>query len=157
MGINLSEVNDWDDRQLTFVDVMKQSRGFASLSNPWDPTTNPVPLDANGWPTTDFGVYFITTTYDPLQRPLTATYPSMFGTYTLSFTGKATVSSTSGSQITNQIYNSTTNTTTAQVVVGPSVGYLDLEFSNTNGGVKNLQLLRPGYACLLYTSDAADE
>ena len=146
LGINLSEVNDWDDHQLTFVDVMKQSRGFASINNPWDPTTNPVPLDSNGWPTSDFGVYFITTTYDPLNRPLTTTYPSLFGTYTLSFTGQATISSLGSNQIVNQAYNATTNTTTAQVVVGSSNSQLDLEFTNTNGGVKNLQLLRPGYA-----------
>ena len=146
LGINLSDVNDWDDRQLTFVDVMKQSRGFANLSNPWDPSTNPVPLDANGWPTTDFGVYFITTASDPLNRPFSATYPSLFGTYNLSFTGQATIRSSAGNQIVNQAYNASTNTTTAQVVVSAN-GYaqLDLEFSNTNGGVKNLQLLRPGY------------
>jgi hypothetical protein len=145
LGINLSEVNDWDDHQLTFIDVMKQSRGFANISNPWDPTTNPVPLDANGWPTTDFGVYFITTVYDPLNRPLTTTYPSLFGTYTLSFNGQATIGSQGGNQILNQVYNASSNTTTAQVVVSSANSQLDLEFTNTIGGVQNLQLLRPGY------------
>ncbi len=146
VGINLSSVSDWGDRQLTFVDVMKQSRGFANINNPWDPSTNPPPLDANGWPTTDFGVYFITIPYDPLQRPLTASYPSMFGTYTLSFNGQANIGSKDGNQIINQVYNAATNTTTAQVVVGPTQTGLDLEFYNTNNGVQNLQLLRPGYA-----------
>ena len=70
----------------------------------------------------------------------------MFGTYTLSFTGQASIRSSGGNQIMNQVYNSATNTTTAQVVVSASNTSVDLEFSNTNGGVKNLQLLRPGYA-----------
>jgi hypothetical protein len=146
MGINLSAVNDWDDRQLTFVDVMKQARGFASLNNPWDPGKNPVPLDTNGWPTTDFGVYFITTTIDPLNRPLSASYPSMFGTYSLSFIGQARISSLGGNRIVNQVYDAPSNTTTAQVIVGATNTQLDLEFSNTHGGVRNLQLLRPGYS-----------
>jgi hypothetical protein len=145
LGINLSEVNDWNDHQLTFVDVMKQARGFANLNNPWDPTTTPVPLDANGWPTTDFGVYFITTIPDPLNRPLSTTYPSMFGTYNLSFNGQANIGSLGSNQILNQVYNSATNTTTAQVIVGTGNSQLDLEFTNTHGGVQNLQLLRPGY------------
>ncbi|MEI6544342.1 MAG: hypothetical protein WCL60_12560, partial [Methylococcales bacterium] len=51
MGVNISYVNDWGDRQHTFIDVMKQARGFASLTCPWDPVVCPVPLDANGWPT----------------------------------------------------------------------------------------------------------
>ncbi len=146
VGINLSGISDWGDRQMTFVDVMKQSRGFANINNPWDPATNPPPLDANGWPTTDFGVYFITTPYDPLNRPLTVTYPSMFGTYNLSFNGQANIRSNDGNQIVNQVYTPTTNTTTAQVVVGPSQSGVDLEFYNTRNGVKNLKLLRPGYA-----------
>jgi len=118
MGINLSWVNDWGDRQLTFVDLVKQARGFATLQKPWDPANNTVPRDANGWPTTDFGVFFITTPADPLKRPLTTTYPSMFGTYRLSFAGQAKISSLGGSQIVNQIYDAPTNTTTAEVVVG---------------------------------------
>ena len=145
MGINISWVNDWGDRDLTFIDVMKQARGFATTSAPWDPTNNPVPLDANGWPTTDFGVYFITNTADPLNRPLTTTFPSMFGIYKLSFTGQATVNGFSCCQVQNALYNPTTNTTTADVVVQPTNDTLALTFTNTKNGVKNLQLLRPGY------------
>jgi hypothetical protein len=145
MGINISWVNDWGDRDLTFIDVMKQARGFGSLVAPWDPANNPVPLDANGWPTTDFGVYFITNATDPLNRPLTTTFPSMFGIYKLSFTGQATVNSFGCCQVQNAVYNPTTNTTTADVVVQPTDDTLALTFTNTKSGVKNIQLLRPGY------------
>jgi len=145
MGINISWVNDWGNRDLTFVDIMKQARGFATTSAPWDPENHPVPLDVNGWPTTDFGVYFITNSSDPLGRPLTTTFPSMFGTYKLSFIGQATVNAYNCCKIQNAVYNASTNTTTADVVVGPTDDLIALTFTNTINGIQNLQLLRPGY------------
>ncbi|UOA09122.1 hypothetical protein [Methylobacter sp. S3L5C] len=145
MGINISWINDWGNRDLTFVDIMKQARGFATVSAPWDPTNNPAPLDAKGWPTTDFGVYFITNPSDPLSRPLTTTFPSMFGTYKLSFTGKATVNAYNCCKIQNATYSATNNTTTADVVVGPTDELVALTFTNTTNGAQNIQLLRPGY------------
>jgi hypothetical protein len=146
MGINMGWVNDWGDRDLTFIDVMKQARGFATLDMPWDPWKSPVPLDLNGWPTTDFGVYFISNPQDPLGRPLTATFPSMFGTYKLSFVGQATVKGYNCCIIKNQVFNQQSNTTTADVIVLPTDESVALTFSNTPNGVKDLQLLRPGYA-----------
>ncbi|MEI8209798.1 MAG: hypothetical protein WCG16_11375, partial [Methylococcales bacterium] len=146
MGINLGFVDDWNDRQLMFIDVMKQARGFASLAAPWDPINHPVPLDANGWPTTDFGVFFISNAYDPLSRPLSTTYPSMFGTYKLSFTGQATVRGYNFGLVKNQVYNPATNTTTADVIVQPTDPQVALVFLNTTNGVQNVKLLRPGYS-----------
>ena len=146
MGINIGYVNDWGDRQLTFIDIMKQARGFASLTCPWDPVNCPVPLDGNGWPTTDFGVYFITNPADPLGRSVNTTYPSMFGTYKLSFTGQATVRAYNFGLVKNQVYNPATNTTTADVIVQPTDPQIALVFLNTTNGVKNLKLLRPGYS-----------
>ena len=142
LGVNLSSVNDWGDHQNTFVDVVKQSRGFISMD-----LSHPVPLDANGWPTTDFVVYFITGGKDPLGQALTTTYPSVMGTYTLSFNGTAVIGTglCSGCQVTNQVYNAETNTTTANITINNQFSQLAYGFINTNGGVKNLKLLRPGY------------
>lgn len=153
LGVNLNSVCDWCD-DFTFVDIMKQARGFADLTKPWDPVNNPVPVDSNGWPSQDFGVYFTSFASDPLKRPLTQTNPSFFGTYTLSFTGQATLSSSGSKNIINQKYNPASNTTTAQLVVDSHTGQIDIEFSNTqrtassgiNTGLQNIQLLRPGYA-----------
>ena len=145
LGINLTFMSDWGDRDLTFVDVMKIARGFATVQRPWDPKNNPVPTDENGWPTTDFGVVFISYPNDPLNRPLSATFPSMIGTYKLSFTGQASVYGYNCCQVQNKVYNAVTNTTTADVVVKPSDPYVSLTFVNTKNGVQNLQLLRPGY------------
>ena len=145
MGINLSFVNDWGGRDLMFIDVMKIARGFATVAVPWDPSKFPVPTDVKGWPTTDFGIEFVSYPNDPLNRPLSATFPSMIGTYKLSFTGQATVNGYNCCQVQNKIYNAATNTTTADVVVGLSDPYVALTFTNTNNGIQNLQLLRPGY------------
>jgi len=145
LGVNIDWVNDWGDRALVFTDVMKIARGFATTTTFWDPVNHPAPLDAAGWPTTDFGVMFLSNGSDPLNRPLTATFPSMFGTYNLSFTGKASVSGGGCCQIQNLNYDEARNTTTAQVVVGPNDSQLALVFTNTQGGVQNLKLLRPGY------------
>jgi hypothetical protein len=145
LGVNLDYINDWGDRALVFTDVMKIARGFATTTSFWDPINHPVPLDAAGWPTTDFGVMFLSNGSDPLNRPLTSTFPSMFGTYNLSFTGRASVSGGACCQIQNLNYDEATNTTTAQVVVGPNDSQLALVFKNTRGGVQNLRLLRPGY------------
>jgi len=152
LGVNLAGVCDWCN-DFTFVDIMKQARGFAGLTKPWDPVNDPAPVDANGWPTQDFGVYFTTWPGDALGQPLTKTNPSFFGTYTLSFTGQATLSSSGSKQIINQSYNAALNTTIAQLVVGSADGDIDIEFTNTkrtagsaiNTGLQNIQLLRPGY------------
>jgi hypothetical protein len=145
LGVNLDFTNDWGDRSLMFVDLMKIARGFATVKAYWDPTDNPVPVNSAGWPTTDFGVMFMSNGTDPLNRPLTATFPSMFGTYNLSFTGQASVNGAGCCQIQGLTYNAASNTTTAQVVVGPNDSQIALLFTNTNGGVQNLRLLRPGY------------
>lgn len=148
LGMNIGPVNDYQDRANTFTDVMKQARGFGTLANPTAPSG--VTLDANGWPTQDCGVMFFAWVEDPLNRALTANYPSFYGTYSLSFIGKAEVSTTSNpfgrNTVQNLVYNPATNTTTADVVIdSASPADFILLFKNTNGGVKNLKLLRPGY------------
>ena len=145
LGINLSWVNDWGDQQLTFVDVMKNARGFAQAAGYWDPVNYPVPVDSSGWPTTDFGVMFLTFPTDPLGRPVSATAPSMLGTYHLSFAGTATVTSPDCT-VQNVSYNAASNTTTADVVAGATSSSVSVVFSNTNKGVQNVHLLRPGYS-----------
>jgi hypothetical protein len=145
MGINLDYMNDWADRNMMFVDVMKNARPFSAMGPHGHPNGDPVPVNANGWPTTDFGTIFLSVPEDPLNRPLSQTYPSMAGTYHLSFTGTATVAGTNCCQIQNVNYNATTNTTTADVVVSPTDTFVGLFFSKTNKGVQNIKLLRPGY------------
>src|SRR5262249_969333 len=74
------------------------------------------------------------------------------GVYKLSFTGQATVTTdvTPGGSVANVVYNPATNTTTADVTLNASDAspnwYFMLDFRNTQGGVKNVRLIRPGYA-----------
>ena len=72
----------------------------------------------------------------------------MNGTYKLSFTGTAEVCLdwTSG-YVTHQSYNDVTNPTTAEIVIDSAdKSNLILGFRRTNGGVKNVELIRPGYS-----------
>ncbi len=157
MGVNLNWLNDssWQDQ--VFVDLVKQSRGFATVAYPYDPTNHPAPVDANGWPTSDFGDVFASFPADPLGQKPSALYPSHFGTYNLVFNGIAKIAfqeTANVDQVINQTYNAATNTTTAQLVIGSNSTGLELLFTNTqrtatsavNTGITNLKLLRPGYA-----------
>lgn len=133
LGVNLEDIQDYARSQM-FVDAMKMSRvGWGQPDEPWSAS---VPLDADGWPTTDAGVCVITK------------LPNMDGTYKLSFSGKADISTVaSPATIENVVYDAASQTTTADVVVRGAgrAANLYLGFRNTNGGVRNVQLLRPGY------------
>ena len=56
MGVNVEGLRDYS-RSMMLIDAMKTSRLFASPNKPWSGT---VPLDANGWPTSDAGVVVMT-------------------------------------------------------------------------------------------------
>jgi hypothetical protein len=138
LGGNIGAVMDWSLNNV-FVDIFKQARRFTSLS-----TGQPARTDSNGWPTEDFQAI--------IQSGSRNTAKVYNGTYKLSFTGRANVSTacTPGGSVSNLVYNASTNTTTADVTVNASNSdhnwYFILDFSNTNGGVKNITLIRPGYA-----------
>lgn len=131
LGANIDGVVDWS-RTNAFVDVEKQVRKFGSPDAPWDGSAS---VDANGWPTSDFGAVFI------------ADGVHIGGTYKLSFLGRANITPVaSAATVQNQVYNPTKNITTADVVVVSTADQLMLAFSNTQGGIKRLKLIRPGYA-----------
>jgi hypothetical protein len=69
------------------------------------------------------------------------------GTYKLSFIGTANVNAVAspGVIIKNFNYNAVSNASTADVVVSENAVQLILTFTNTNGGVKYVRLLQPGY------------
>src|SRR5205085_2700963 len=73
------------------------------------------------------------------------------GTYKLSFTGRADVGlSVTQGALANVVYDAATNKTTADVTLTASDSdggwYFVLQFFNTSGGVKDVKLIRPGYA-----------
>jgi len=133
LGVNLGVVSDWDPGQ-PFADAMKSARHFGSASAPYD---EQAPVDAQGWPTGDAGVVVM------------VGIPNMGGTYRLSFTGNAAVSlvgaADAGTHVANAAYDPGSHQTTADVVVGPAEVNLFLSFTGQAGGVKDVQLLRPGH------------
>jgi len=131
LGINLEHVLDYA-RSMMFVDAMKAARPFGTPDAPWDEKAK---LDANGWPTEDAGVVVM------------ADVPVWPGVYTVTFTGRADVAlvNTPG-KVENTGYNRDTNTTTVTITIGDNVDRLFLSFKNTTGGIKNVRVLRPGYA-----------
>ncbi len=92
-----------------------------------------ISLDQNGWPNEDAGCV------------VWHGYEHKSGTYRLIFEGQADVSWewASGVSIENKSYNSSTNTTTADLVFSQKCNAFRIKFTNTNGGVKNIKLLRP--------------
>ena len=141
LGINFDAQKDYSV-QLTFADAIKTSRR-------WMTNNTLTPVDENGWPMTDFSFQVF------------VGLPKAEGTYTLTFEGQAQVSGTGAGTVT--ITNVTThgNYTRALVNVGPSrhssgTGQLTLHFRNTNGGVKNIKLMRPGHTNEVFTNQFLD-
>lgn len=152
LGANIDAVRDWSLSNV-FVDTIKQGRPFTSLSRPGSPAA----VDANGWPTEDFEVI--------VQTGIPNTAKVYNGAYKLSFAGRADVSTafTEGGSVSNLAYDPATNTTTADVTLNASDAdswYFALHFTNTNGGVQNVRLIRPGYAAnttQVFTNDFLNE
>ena len=134
LGVNIPTVRDWTP-MFMFIDVMKSSRRFASPQRPWE---GEVPLDEHGWPTADAGVIAFSEAVN------------VNGVYRLSLTGRATVEVVrSPAAVRNRAYDEAANRTTAEIVFDAppdEVTRLFLAFADTTGGVRDIKLLRPGYA-----------
>ncbi|MEI6603418.1 MAG: hypothetical protein WCL54_08015, partial [Clostridia bacterium] len=146
MGVNIEGLCDWA-RTNMFVDAMKTSRDWGSVASPW---TKIATVDSAGWPTTDAGVVIFA---DCIQNGVT--YNDISGTYKLSFEGQATVAASASSfTVTNKVYSGGITTVDINVPVGQS--QLMMTFSGTTGGVRNVKLIRPGYAAnttQIFTND----
>lgn len=141
LGVNLEGLSDWARIQ-PFVDLMKTSRPWGTVDAPWD---EKAAVDALGWPTGDAALMVNVRTFEPGDERKAYRYMTR-GVYRLTFTGRATVSTTSVNVvIRNYRYRAATNRSTADVVVGARADQLMLAFRNTRGGVKNVTLRRPGY------------
>jgi hypothetical protein len=130
IGVGLEGLADWSRAQM-FADVMKTSRAWGKVDQPW---VQEVKTDALGWPLEDAGVIAMADATD------------IDGTYQLSFDGKADVRGHSRVKIENLAYDAATKRSTAQVIVPKGETQIFLSFTGTNGGVKNVKLLRPGSA-----------
>ncbi len=131
-GMNVCPASDYDGMRI-FADAMKLTREWQE-----EPAT-PIAVDENGWPLSDggtcvyhnakanggtYGLYF--TTQNPSVDARTVQVRDIWGT----------------AQISNMRYDAATNTVAYDFVAG-SPTQLKLGFSNTNGGVKDVKLMRP--------------
>jgi hypothetical protein len=113
---------------------MRQARKWGSPFNPsiqnatYDPIT--------GWPTSDFGVVLVSSSFD------------LGGTYLLHAKGDAqvTMASELPGYISNKTYNSTTNTLSALIILPQGASQMRLSFRHTTGpGLQNISILQPTY------------
>jgi hypothetical protein len=152
IGVELDGIGD-GSRSMPFVDAAKTLRPFTRLNG-----NGAVPVDADGWPTTDcqtvlFDIRPVPAWNPPIDDP-DAFQPDWSGTYKLSLVGQAAISTADGgAAIQNSKYDSANNLTTADLVVPKGCGLVVLAFHNTvrtNGassgsGFTRLRVIRPGY------------
>jgi hypothetical protein len=134
IGVNLESLRDYD-RQFMFIDVIKTSRRWGT---PQKPFYAKGPIGDDGWPSGDFGTVCLTEN------------KNVNGIYKLFATGRCADITTPGSpaKVENLLYDAQRNRTTADVVVRAAENKqltLNLAFRGTDGGLKDLKLLRPGY------------
>lgn len=153
LGVNIAYTSP-NDPTLIFADTVRQAAAFQRNSS-YLSFNAPVPVDAQGWPTTD------------ATLPLWSEPREPEGTYLLSFTGQAQVTDwlavggfAAGGVPYGQTlpagvgYDPSTNTTTAQWIVpattsttsGAFIGFVNSRrtpASAVGSGVTNVQIMRP--------------
>ncbi|MBY0577465.1 MAG: hypothetical protein K2P57_00295 [Burkholderiales bacterium] len=138
MGINIAAPLDWEGDRL-YADLIRMSRDFLYGLNENSPNQVRAPLDADGWPMSDFSFY------------VWAGIGRMNGAYTLSFKGQAHVYAQPLGNI-PVFYDPASNTSTGTFIyMNAAPGYLALRFSGTRrtsadvlgSGVTAIKLMRP--------------
>lgn len=132
-----------------FVDIAKTLRPWEAIGG------GPAEVDEQGWPLTDASTVFFdmrpTFAWAPPIDDPTGFHVDMSGAYKLSFTGHAVIAKEVNDPgadtftVENQVYDPATNTTTADIIVKPGKSLLFVRFTQTDGGIKNVRLIRPGY------------
>ncbi|MYZ53376.1 hypothetical protein [Malikia spinosa] len=133
LGANPPPIADYS-RTHVYVDLVKQARRFGSTSSPWDEKAM---VGDDGWPVGDFGIFLMSD-----QRGVSG----IAGTYTVTFDGQATVAPVaSRAQVLHQRYDPSAKRTRLELVLPAEADQLALSFTQTGPGIKNLQVIRPGY------------
>ncbi len=133
LGANLQRITDWSFTPV-YVDLMYQARKFGSAKTPWDEAEV---LGSDGWPVGDFGVVLLVGA---------SKYAGNAGSYSLSFEGQAKVAAVASSaKVIELRYDASRKRSSAQVLMPANEDQLMLAFTETGPGIKNVQLIRPGY------------
>ena len=144
LGGNLNTQSD-RVQDLAFVDLVKTTRGFYNVAGrkASNGTSAFATVDSNGWPTEDFSF----TAVDNTEWNV----PVETGVYKMAFQGPAgvKVGGSTGVVATQTSYYTIAGRGgfyTFDVNVSAGVKKLSLTFKSTQGKVKNVRLLQPGYA-----------
>jgi hypothetical protein len=124
----------YESRSQPYVNLVRQSYGWANVSNPLQLIPNVDPK--TGWPTSDFSVILSKNAVDT------------GGAYLVYAKGNANISILSNyfAYITNKTYDPSTNTLTAVANIPQNTTSVILCFTNTTGpGLQDLAVLQPGY------------
>jgi hypothetical protein len=140
IGAGVESLRDWSRSQM-LADLVYSGRAWGSPTDPWQGQSSII-LDANGWPTQDAGMIFMTG-----QVPSSG----QGGIYHFSFEcatlPEVRLVASSGT-VQNVQRDSVTGIVTGEIVFPEDGTQLMLGFFNTSdgttGGVRNLRLLRPG-------------
>jgi hypothetical protein len=143
IGVDTGDAGStWNENDQMWVDVMRQADPYLFAGQPANTSTQQIPqnpgdlanVDAKGWPTQDFSVTVLKSQINNL------------GTYKLSMVvGQNPTIAVAGATVSNQAYNATTKTMTADVTLSAPGLSIQITATNTNGGAKNIRLIRPGY------------
>jgi hypothetical protein len=135
LGGGLNGQNDWI-RDLAFVDAMKTAGQFRALQGGGIDFQHDAPVDAQGWPTTDFGVYV-----NESRPPL--------GTHKVSFVTRSRPDVrlvVHPGRVENLTWDAASGRGTADVVLTqPGGEHFVLIFTGTGGGARDVKVIRPGY------------
>lgn len=135
LGGNIFHPADWS-RANIFTDLIKQVEFFGTADQPW---VKGIKTDENSWPLEDFGVILFR---DPYSI-------GNVGTYKISFYCSGIPDITTNASdgiISNVKRDEATGKVTADLTTETKQDQLFLSFRNTNGGVRNLKVIRPGYS-----------
>ncbi len=134
VGANMPPVRPYM-RTHEYVDVLQQSSGFGVPSGIWNGSAT---VGADGWPTADFSVGLFSGQTD---------VPGISGEYTIVFRGQAKVGLIAFSKgtLSTPVIDQDTGLTVVKLTFPAGAGDLSISFTNTNGGIKDLRIIRPGY------------
>ena len=134
IGGNVDGVADYSQDH-PFCDMVKQSRQFGLSNAPWTVNNSIVLIGSDGWPLSDFGVILWIDNLNPMN-----------GTYKMKFISSVlpTVSLVaSAGYISNLNFDSVNQIVTADIIAPTTNTQMMLSFKNTNGGIRNLSVIRP--------------
>ncbi len=135
IGAGLEAIRDWTRSQLT-PNLVKQGRPWGSPTDPWLGESS-ITLDANGWPTMDAGMVFVSN--QPLNDGQEGTYKIRFECATIPEIRPIASYGT----VENVVRDTNTGIVTADYIY-PNINFqVMFGFFGTNGGVRNLTIFRP--------------